>query len=455
MELQQYVQVLRRGWLTLVLAVVVTLGVAAALLALLPVSYEAETRIYVSVEDAENNALGQGAIYSQELVRSFVELAQSSAVLGPVTQELGLDDTPWELADRVGVAAQTGTVILEVTVTDEDPEQAAAIAGSVAQSLEVVVQSLTTSSAGGGNVTLTTVEEPYAPESPSFPQPISILGLGLLAGLAIGVVILALREVLDTRVRSEEDVAKVSDLAQLGGVPRDDQLERGQLIVQAPVGSALAESFSTLGTNLQFLAVGQAARSFVISSSIQGEGKSSIAVNLAISLRDAGQRVLLVDADLRRPMVAEMLGLEGAVGLTDVLRGQVELPDVIQYWGPEELEVLPAGTIPPNPLELLGSESMAELVGALQREYEIIIFDSPPLLPVSDARVLGSLCSGLLLVVGVGRVRSPQLQKAIEAVHIVDVALFGLVPTMLPTQEAGGYSSSAPRSRAAAEVNAR
>lgn len=453
MELQQYVRVLKRGWLTLVLAVVVTVGAAAALLALLPASYEAETRIYVSVEDVENNTLGQGAIYSQELVRSFVELAQSSSVLRPVTEELGLSDTPWELAERVSVAAQTGTVILEITVTDEDPEQAAAIAASMAESLEVVVQSLTTSDEGGGNVTLTTVEEPYAPEGPSFPQPISILGLGLLAGLAIGIVILALREVLDTRVRTEEDIAEVSDLAQLGGVPFDDQLRKGQLIVQAPVGSALSESFSTLGTNLQFLAVGASARSFVITSSVQGEGKSSIAVNLAISLRDAGHRVLLVDADLRRPRVAQMLGLEGAVGLTDVLRGRAELPDVLQYWGPEGLEVLPAGTVPPNPLEILGSESMAELVAELQREYEIIIFDSPPLLPVSDARVLGSLCSGLLMVVGAGKVHRPQLQKAIEAVRIVDVTLFGLVPTMLPAQEANGYTSATPAARAGTEVN--
>lgn len=455
MELHQYVRVLKRGWLTLVLAVVVMVGAAATLLALLPASYEAETRIYVSVEDAEAYDLSQRSIYSQELVRSFVELAQSSAVLGPVVEELALEDTPRELAERVSVAAQTGTVILEVTVADEDPEQAAAIAASMTAALDDVVQGLTTSTEGGGNVTLTTVEEPFAPESPSFPQPISLLGLGLLAGLALGIVILALREVLDTRVRSEDDLDEVTDLAQLGGVPFDHQLQKGQLIVAAEVGSPLAESFSTLGTNLQFLAVGASARSFVITSAVQGEGKSSIAVNLAISLRAAGQRVLLVDADLRRPRAAQMLGLEGAVGLTDVLRGRVELSEVIQHWGPDGLEMLPAGTVPPNPLELLGSEAMAELVGALQGEYEIVIFDAPPLLPVSDARVLGALCSGLLMVVGMGKVHKPQLQKAIEAVRIVDVTLFGLVPTMLPAQDAGGYTAVTPSRAAETKVDAR
>lgn len=442
MELHQYVRVLKRGWLTLVLSVLVALAAAAALVALLPVTYEAETRIYVSVDDAESYDLSQRSIYSQELVRSFVELAQSSAVLGPVVEDLDLEETPRELADRISVAAQTGTVILEVTVADDDPEQAAAIATSMTAALDDVVQGLTTSTAGSGNVTLTTVEEPFTPEGPSFPQPVNILGLGLLAGLAIGIVLLALREVLDTKVRSEEDIAELTDQAVLGGVQYDRRLQKGQLIAHTDVGSPLTESFSTLGTNLQFLAVGQCARSFVISSAIEGEGKSSIAVNLAISLRDAGYRVLLVDADLRRPRVAPMLGLEGAVGLTDVLSGRVDLPDVVQLWGPDELEVLPAGTVPPNPIELLGSEAMAELVAALQREYEIIIFDAPPLLPVSDARVLGALCSGVLLVVAVGKVQKPQLKKAIEALRLVEVKLLGLVPTMLPPKAIVGYSSA-------------
>ncbi|MCH8564164.1 polysaccharide biosynthesis tyrosine autokinase [Nesterenkonia sp. LB17] len=441
MELQQYVRVLKRGWLTLVLAVVVTVGAAAALVALLPATYEAETRIYVAVEDAEAYDLSQRSIYSQELVRSFVELARSSAVLGPVVEDLELEDTPRELAEQITVAAQTGTVILEVTVADEDPQRAAAIATSMTAALDDVVQGLTTSTEGDGNVTLTAVEEPFVPDAPSFPQPISILGLGLLAGLAIGIVILALREVLDTKVRSEQDITEVTDQAVLGGVQFDRELQKGRLIAQADVGSPLTESFSTLGTNLQFLAVGQSARSFVVTSSIEAEGKSSVAVNLAISLRAAGHRVLLVDADLRRPMAAQMLGLEGAVGLTDVLSGRVELPDVIQFWGPDNLEMLPAGTVPPNPIELLGSEAMEELVAALQREYEIIIFDAPPLLPVSDARVLGALCSGVLLVVAVGRVHKPQLQKAIEAMRIVDVTLFGVVPTMLPPKAVDGYST--------------
>lgn len=455
MELNQYVRVLKRGWRTLLVAVVVAVAAAAALLALLPSTYEAETRIYVSVDDAESYDLSQRSIYSQELVRSFVELARSSTVLDPVVEDLQLEETPRELAERIDVAAQTGTVILEVTVADEDPEQAVAIATSMTDSLDAVVQDLTAPAEGGGNVTLTAVEEPSVPEEPSFPQPLSILGLGLLAGLALGIVILALREVMDTRVRNEEDIAEITDLALLGGVQYDRQLQQGLLIAQGDAGSPVAESFRTLRTNLQFLDVGHSARSFVVTSSIEAEGKTSVAVNLAISLREAGQRVLLVDADLRRPTAAGMLGIEGAVGLTDALSGRVELGDVIQRWGPDELEVLPAGTVPPNPIELLGSDSMVELVGELHREYDIIIFDAPPLLPVSDARVLGALCSGVILVVAVGKVHKPQLQKALDAVRMVDVRVFGLVPTLLPASAVDSYSSAVSAQTATAESKAR
>lgn len=441
MDLNRYLRVLRRGWLLLALTTAAALGVAVALTVLLPPTYQAETRVYASVDNAANvNDLGQGTIYSQEIVRSFVELATSSSVLQPVVEDLGLGETSAELAERIEVAAQTGTVILEITVSDEDPDQAAAIAASLTESLDDVVQGLTPSAQGGTRVALNTVEEPTAPQDPAWPQPAVILGLGLVAGLALGVAVLALREVLDTRLRNEEAISESADLPLLGGVPQDKQIRQGVLVAQAAPGTPLAESFTTLRTNLQFLEIGRPTRSFVVTSSVQGEGKSTVAVNLAISLRSAGQRVLLVDADLRRPAVADLLGLEGVVGLTDLLTGQVLIRDVVQRWGPEKLAVLPAGTVPPNPNELLGSVAMRELVGELHRDYDIILFDAPPLLPVSDAAILSTISTGVLLVVGAGKVHKPQLQKAVKSLQMLETKLFGLVATMLPTRGADADS---------------
>lgn len=440
-DLRHYLRVLRRGWLLLTVITVLALGAAAAFTLLMPPTYQTESRIYVSVNNAADvNDLGQGTIYSQEIVRSFGELVTSSSVLQPVIDDLGLPETPVELAEQIDVDVQTGTVILEVAVSDEDPERTAAIADALNESLIETVQSLTPDTDGNETlITLTTVEEPTVPLSPESPKPPVILGLGLVAGLSLGIAALALRETLDTRVRAEEDITEITDVTVLGRVSFDRQIQQGVLVSQADAGSPLAEGFRTLRNNLQFLDVGSPSRSFVVTSSVQGEGKSSVAVNLAISLRTAGHRVLLVDADLRRPDVAELLGLEGAVGLTDLLTDQATLDDVVQFWGNDELAVLPAGTVPPNPNELLVSTKMRELVDRLHQHYDTIIFDAPPLVPVSDAAVLGTMTSGALMVVGVGRAHKPQLKKAVDALQVMDVRVFGLVPTLLPSRGADSY----------------
>lgn len=442
MDLHHYLKVLRRGWLLLTLTTAAAVGLAVALTALLPPTYQAESRIYVSVDNAADvNDLGQGTMYSQEVVRSFVELATSSRVLQPVIEEFELSETPAELAERTEVAAQTGTVILEVTVYDEDPHQAAAIAGALSESLNDVVQELTPpAQEGGTRITLTTVEEPTAAQDPTSPQPVILVGLGLVAGVVLGLALLALREVLDTRVRNERDLSEATQLPLLGAVPRDKQFSRGVLVAQTEPGTPSAEAFTTLRTNLQFLDLGRPSRSFVVTSSIEDEGKSTVAVNLAISLRSAGHRVLLIDADLRRPEVATLLGLEGAVGLTDLLTSRTATPDVLQLWGPNNLAVLPAGTVPPNPNELLGSAAMRDLLQELHRDYEIIVFDAPPLLPVSDAAVLSAMTSGALLVAGVGKVHRPQVQKAIESLELLEARVFGVVPNMVPTRGADADS---------------
>lgn len=441
-DLHQYLRVLRRGWLLLTVVTVLALGAAAAFALLMPPTYQTESRIYVSVNNAADvNDLGQGTIYSQEIVRSFGELVTSSSVLQPVIEDLSLPEIPVELAEQIDVDVQTGTVILEITVSDGDPERAAAIASALNESLDETVQSLTPNTGEDGTlITLTTVEEPTVPLRPDSPKPPIVLGLGLVAGLSLGIAALALRETLDTRVRAEEDITEITDVTVLGRVSFDRQIQQGVLFSQADAGSHLAEGFRTLRNNLQFLDVSSPSRSFVITSSAQGEGKSSVVVNLAISLRAAGHRVLLVDADLRRPKVAELLGLEGAVGLTDLLTDQATLEDVVQPWGDDELAVLPAGTVPPNPNDLLGSAKMRQLVDQLHQDYDIILFDAPPLMPVSDAAVLGTMTSGALMVVGVGRVHKPQLQKAVDALQMMDVRVFGLVPTLLPSRGVDSYN---------------
>ncbi|MET0887058.1 MAG: polysaccharide biosynthesis tyrosine autokinase, partial [Mycetocola sp.] len=258
-------------------------------------------------------------------------------------------------------------------------------------------------------------------------------------GLAVGLGAALLREALDNRVRNERDVELITTAPVIGGIAFDPKAKQRPLIVHVDPRSPRAESFRTLRTNLSFLDVGAQGRMFVVTSSVQSEGKSTTAANLAISLADAGARVLLVDADLRRPKVAEYMGIEGGAGLTDVLIGRAELLDVVQPWGKSKLFVLPAGKIPPNPSELLGSKSMADMMDLFRREFDAVIFDAPPLLPVTDAAILAKGVGGAIVVVAAGRTHKNQLRGAVSALENVDAHVAGVVLTMLPTKGPDAY----------------
>ena len=177
----------------------------------------------------------------------------------------------------------------------------------------------------------------------------------------------------------------------------------------------------------------------MITSSLPGEGKTTTSTNLAISLSQLGTKVLLVDGDLRRPKVSEYLGIEGAVGLTDVLVGRAELEDVVQQWGTTGLAVLPAGQIPPNPSELLGSKAMIELIKRCESEYDLVIFDSAPLLPVTDAAILARVTGGAILVAAAGQTHKNQFLGGLKNLINVDAPVLGVIITMLPTKGADSY----------------
>ena len=193
-----------------------------------------------------------------------------------------------------------------------------------------------------------------------------------------------------------------------------------------------------LRTNLSFIDVDQPAKAFVVTSSVPGEGKSTIATNAAIAMASAGQKVLLIDGDLRRPQVAELLGLEPTVGLTTALVGMRELEESIQHHAQSGLDVLTSGRLPPNPAELLQSKAMHELVDTVRARYDVTIIDAPPLLPVTDAALMASLTDGAVLIVRHGKTTRDQLTGAVERLRSVGSAPLGVVFNMLAVGRSGG-----------------
>jgi capsular exopolysaccharide synthesis family protein len=179
-------------------------------------------------------------------------------------------------------------------------------------------------------------------------------------------------------------------------------------------------------------------RCFAVTSPGEGDGKSTTAANLAVALAESGQQVVLIDADMRRAGLAPLLGLEGAVGLSNVVIGQVEVDEALQTWR-KLLTVLPAGTLPPNPSELLGSQSMADLLDLLMTRFDMIVLDAPPALPVTDAVVLSTLVDGLVVVVRSGRTSRPVLSELRRRLETVQAHVLGLVLNAAPAVEQGYY----------------
>jgi capsular exopolysaccharide synthesis family protein len=226
----------------------------------------------------------------------------------------------------------------------------------------------------------------------------------------------------------------------LGGIAFDPDAAKRPLIVQNDPHSPRAEAFRQLRTNLQFVDIANHPKSIVVTSSVPGEGKSTSTANLAITLAAAGSTVALVEGDLRRPRVADYMGVEGAVGITNVLIGQATLDDVLQPWGNGRLQVLACGPVPPNPSELLGSQPMDDLLRSLEKQFDYVIIDSPPLLPVTDAAVVSRLAGGAVIVAGSGKVNREQLRRSLEILDAVDVRLLGILINRLPTKGPDSYS---------------
>ncbi|MFC8682676.1 polysaccharide biosynthesis tyrosine autokinase [Microbacterium ureisolvens] len=441
MELTDYIRILRKNWVIIVVATLVGIGAAAAWSLTRTPQYEAQSTVFVSTQSGSTiQDLQQGSNFTQSRVQTYTNLVKTPIVMGPVIAELELGTTADELAASVEATAALNTTLITITVTGPDPVQAADIANALGASLTSAVEQLETPNGTETSpVRLTRVKDAIPPLSPSSPNVPLNLALGALVGLALGIGVAVLRSVLDTRIRTPRDVEQVTDRPLIGAIAFDPKAKERPLIVHADPLSPRAESFRAMRTNLQFLET-EGRASFVITSSVPSEGKTTTAINLAIALADAGKRVALLDTDLRKPKVAEYLGIEGGVGLTDVLIGRARLSDVMLPWGNRSLYVLPAGKIPPNPSELLGSKSMRQLLEVLERDVDIVLCDAPPLLPVTDAAILAKETNGAIVIVSAGHTNRHQLSGAIDALNIAGAHIAGLAMTMVPTRGPDSYA---------------
>lgn len=429
MELSDYLGLLRKRWLVIAVLALIGGGLGYAQGQLTTPTYRGTAKVWVVFSRGDTVAeVVQGNTFVQNVVQSYAALTTMPIVLEPVVETLGLTTTARNLAKTITVGTPLDTSIIEVSAHSSDPQRAAAVANAVADQLAVTAPTLSpTGPDGEAAVTIETVSPAHVPGAPIAPNTRLLAATGLAIGAALGVVIAVLRELLDTKVRSSKDVARVTGTAVLGSIALDRRPRRNQLVMRTDARSPRAESYRRLTTNLQFLDVGGKVNSFVVTSAVAGEGKSTTALNLALAIAETGRRAIIVDADLRRPSLAGHTGLEASAGLTTVLIGKAELADVVQPWGHPNLDVLASGPLPPNPTQMLGSQRMREVLDRLETAYDVIILDGTPVLPVADASILTRLTDGALLVVGCRKVHRAQLAEALGAIDAVGGRALGLV----------------------------
>lgn len=441
MGLREYWIIVRKRWSIIISVLAASLAIGMIYIFFVTPTYSSTARLFVSTESsASTSDLLQGSNFTQQRVKSYADIANSPKVLDPVVRDLGIQDIKDELPKRISSSVPLNTVIIELTVEDESPVRAAAIVNRLGQSLISTVEDIEKPFDGMSTpVKVTIIQEGQVPLNPDNPKPLLDMLIALFAGLVIGLGLAILVENLDLRIRNHGDIEALTTASVLGGIGFDEEASENPLIVHTKPKSTRAEAFRQLRTNIQFIEAVEGRKSVIISSSVPSEGKSTTIANLAIAVADTGAKVLLIDCDLRKPKQHKYLGIEGSVGLTNHLIGQAKLEDVIQPWGKGKLHVLPAGQVPPNPSELLGSAKMQKLILDAEKKYDLVLIDTAPLLPVTDAAILSKMTGGVIVVVSVGKTTRPQLQGALSHIETVGGKILGFVMNKIPTKGADAY----------------
>ena len=451
LSLREYLELLRDGkwWIAAGLFLGMLGGYLFALTSV--PSYVATTTLYFAAIEGGSEA-GQaysGALLGEQKARVYAQLIVSKRILDEVT----FDTRGPVAASAITVQSQAGNPTLIVKVADPSPERAALVANTLADKLGDLVSDLERPR----DPVLSTVttlrvvapaDVPTTPASPNLKVDVLVgAGIGTLLGLSAALI----RRSLDRSVRTREALEELTGLPLLGTVPYDKPSRRTPSLIPTRPRGQVAEAVRQLRVNLRSAGIGSTCTSLLVASAVDGEGKTSLACNLAAAFGLEGDRVLLIDADLRRPSVANYLGIDPTSGLSTVLLGEGQPDDVIEAWRGGLFDVLTSGPMPENPSELLGSKRTSVIFTELKSRYDVILIDSPALLTVADGSVLARACDAALLVVRYGHTPASEVTDALAALRAVSARVLGCAFSMEPQPRRAfrsrTYYSSARRSQ--------
>jgi len=476
MTLRDYARVIwRRKWLV-ILPTLVTALVALGLSMSQTEMYRATAQVLVTLPATATSVNSTGAVMSPRMVENELQAAAGSALQSQVHESIGDEPT-------LSVVSSEESDVFEFTATSSNPELAAAAANAYAQGYierqrsllidefqarsEVIEAQIAEIDAASGSTARrgeyerelenlkvsielaatsgsTLIDEATPPSSPYEPQTARTVALALVVGLLIGLGAAFLVDYLDTSVRDEDDLVRASGLPNLAVVPQLAGWSPGDvphLVTREDPHSPAAESYRGLRTAVQFFAVDRAMRSVMVTSPRPGEGKTTTATNLAVASARAGQRVMLIDCDLRKPQVHLFFGVTNDVGFTSVILGECTMQEAAQILDREStLAVVTSGPTPPNPSELLAGDRTRAAIAALAEQVDLVVIDSPPVLPVADPVVLASMVDGVIVVASAGITDTRQLGRAIDRLVQVEAPLLGTVLNRYTSRDETSYA---------------
>jgi capsular exopolysaccharide synthesis family protein len=425
-------------------------GVAVGVSLTLTPKYEATTTILIG--QAQGSAIPtagslQGEAQGlQQITQTMTEIVRSRTVAETAIQQLGLQTTAGAVKANLNSEQVRATQIIRVSYRDTDPERAQQVANAVG---DVFSEQISELSPSANAVTATVLDRAQLPQEPVTPdtQRNGLLALGI--GVMLGIALVLLLEYLNDSWRSPEEAEQVSGVPALSAIPvgtqrqaKTNDLTQRLVTVLEPY-SASAEAYRTLRTSLLHPSAGTPPKAVVVTSHGSGEGKSTTCANLGVVLSQAGKRVLILDCDLRRPIMHKIFGLVNLWGIVDILTGEYTAQEASEE-PVEGLQVISIGSVPHDPAELLDSQRFAEFLASVREEYDHVLIDAPPIGLVSDAAILATQGDGVLLVLDMQNTRKGDVRRSVRSLEAVNADIVGTVLYNAPVKEAmGGYYNEA------------
>ena len=412
MELINYLNILvRRKWIviltTLFAVLVVTVGALTT-----PTKYTATTRIRIlTARSGGADYVDYNIQYAERLAGTYVDIATST----PIIETLSTYVSP---LPKITVQVIPNTELIEIATESSDPALAQFSANKLSEILIVQSREIY-----GSDTKLYVIDPAAFPTKPSSPNPFLLIALSLAAGLIGGIGLAFLFESLDTRLYTDWEIQSLTDLPVIGDIPDDKRRGVEGLLVD---NQLQAEAFRRLRTNLFAPAPNQDYKTFLVTSSVRHDGRSTVTANLGVVMGQAKRKVVVVDADLRKPHIHELYNLENDKGLGDVLSGKVDLEKAIQPTAYPMVSVLTSGSHPLDP-ELLGTVEMNTVLQKLAEKFDVVLLDSPSSVSVTDPAVLAPKVDAVLLVVRHGWVRREALQYTMRNLRGVGANVLGVI----------------------------